>query len=91
MASSSALEKVSFNGTDDQWKAMNIASGNESLLKAKGVAEASGKLGELTWTLKDGLLTKALCGEIYEATRRYGRLNWDAPSVQQALRDRESR
>ena len=41
--------------------------------------------------LKNGLLTKELCGEIYEATRRYGRLNWEAPSVQQALRDRGSR
>ena len=43
------------------------------------------------WRLKNGLLTKRLCGEIYEATRRYGRLNWEAPSVQQVLRDREGR
>ena len=43
------------------------------------------------WRVKNGLLTKELCGEIYEATRRYGRLNWEAPSVQQALKDRGGR
>ena len=35
------------------------------------------------WRLKGELLTEALQGQIFETTRRYGRLNWDAESVQQ--------
>ena len=38
------------------------------------------------WRLKPGMLTEELEAEIYETTRRYGRLNWDADSVQQRQR-----
>ena len=35
------------------------------------------------WRLKEGLLTEELQKRMFEMTRRYGRLNWDADSVQQ--------
>jgi hypothetical protein len=54
------LEKVSFNGTDDQWKAMNIASGNkginagsyEVLITLDGNHKwADGSDGKLQWSI----------------------------------------
>ena len=35
------------------------------------------------WRLKGGLLTDELKRGLFEMTRKYGRLNWDADSVQQ--------
>ena len=35
------------------------------------------------WRLKSGMLTEETESRIFEITRRYGRLNWDADSVQQ--------
>ena len=37
------------------------------------------------WRLSPGMLTDALAQEIFETTRRYGRLNWASESVQAAL------
>ena len=42
--------------------------------------------GNWHWRLKKEYLTRELQEQIYELTRRYGRLNWDADSVQQRQR-----
>ena len=39
--------------------------------------------GNWHWRLEKGKLTEELKKQIFETTRRYGRLNWDADSVQQ--------
>ncbi len=38
------------------------------------------------WRLEAGKLTAELSAHIFEMTRRYGRLNWDADSVQDAVK-----
>ena len=40
------------------------------------------------WRVAGDLLTGALSETIFEATRRYGRINWDSPEVQRSIRER---
>ncbi len=47
------------------------------------INDPSRQEGNWHWRLKGEMLTPALRKSIFETTRRYGRLNWDADSVQQ--------
>ena len=41
--------------------------------------------GNWHWRLKPGMLTDELAQQIFEETRRYGRLNWDSEVVRQRM------
>ena len=49
------------------------------------INDPSHQEGNWHWRLKPGMLTDELAQQIFEETRRYGRLNWDSEVVRQRM------
>ena len=69
-SSAATLQEVNYAGTDEQWYAMDIGSGNDILWKLKGLTPAglSGSCGaDTSWAIADGVLTVSGTGAVTEA------------------------